>query len=271
MKTFLNIQYPYKDAKYIIFPVPYGSTETFISGTRRGPESILTASGSIEEFDWEEGVDLREVPIHTLQEIDVPQPPEIALRWIEKRYKKYLTNNKFVLMLGGEHSITLGAINAFKDEFTVISFDAHFDLRDEYLSQRYSHATVMRRIYEKAPVVFVGQRTASKEEVEFLRKEDIIYFKNPEVEDIISSIGTESVYISIDLDILDPALMPAVGNPEPGGIAWYELIDCLRGIIKEKTIIGIDIVELSPLPGIIMPDVIASRLVGKIITFLERR
>lgn len=268
MKTFINIQYPYKDAKYVIFPVPYESTETFASGTRQGPEKILIASGSIEEYDFEEKIDLLNVPIHTLQEVDVPQPPEVALEWIENRYREYIKDNKFVIMIGGEHTITLGAIRSFADKFTVVSFDAHFDLRDEYLSQKYSHTTVMRRVYEKAPVVFVGQRTASKEEEEFLNREHIPYFKKPDIEKILESINTDKVYLSIDMDVLDPALMPAVANPEPDGILWNDLIDCLRKIIKEKIIIGVDIVEFSPLPGILMPDIIVSKLLAKIITFL---
>jgi len=271
MKTFINIQYPYKDAKYVIFPVSYESTETFISGTRQGPERILIASGSIEEFDFERNINLADVPIHTLQEIDVPQPPEIALKWIEERYKGYIKDNKFVIMLGGEHTITLGAIQAFRDKFTVVSFDAHFDLRDEYLSQKYSHATVMRRVSEKVSVVFVGTRTASKEETGFLNRTHIPYFRKPDIQKILKSIDTDKVYLSIDLDVFDPTLMPAVANPEPDGLLWHDLIKCLNEIAKEKIIIGVDIVELSPLPGIFMPDIISAKLLGKIITFLERR
>ncbi len=271
MKTFINIQYPYKDAKYVIFPVPYESTETFVSGTRQGPERILMASGSIEEYDFDEDVDLSNVPIHTLQEVDVPQPPKIALKWIERRYKKYIKDNKFVIMVGGEHTITLGAIQSFADKFTVISFDAHFDLRDEYLSQKYSHTTVMRRVYERVPVVFVGQRTASKEEMEFLNSEHILYFKKPDIGKVLESINTDKVYLSIDVDVFDPALMPAVANPEPDGILWNDLLNFLSKIIRKKNIIGIDIVEFSPLPGMLMPDIIVSKLLGKIITFLERR
>ncbi len=271
MKTFIDIQYPYKEAKYIIFPIPYEATETFISGTRQGPERILIASRSIEEYDFEEAVDLSKVATHTLQEVELPQPPELALKWIEKRYRKYLADNKFVIMLGGEHTISLGAINAFADKFTVVSFDAHFDLRDAYLSQRYSHATVMRRVYEKVPVVFVGQRTASKEEIEFLHRKNIPYFRKPDAETVLKSIATDNVYISIDLDVFDPGLMPAVGNPEPAGILWENLLNCLREIIGAKHLIGVDIVELSPISGFIVPDVITAKLLSKIITFLERR
>jgi len=268
MKTFIDIQYPYKEAKYIIFPIPYEATETFVSGTRQGPERILAASRSIEEYDFEEGIDLSKVAIHTLQEVELPQPPELALKWIEERYAKYLEDNKFVIMLGGEHTITLGAVRSFKKDFTLISFDAHFDLRDEYLSLKYSHATVMRRIYEKTPVVFVGPRTASKEEIEFLNRGNIPYLRKPDVKKVLKTIDTDNVYISIDLDVFDPALMPAVGNPEPSGILWEDLLNCLREIIGAKHLIGVDIVELSPIAGVIEPDVLAAKLLGKIITLL---
>jgi len=271
MKTFIDIQYPYKEAKYIIFPVPYESTETFISGTGQAPEKILSASRSIEEYDVEEGVDLAKVPIHTLQEVKLPQPPEPALKWIEKKYKKLLMENKFVIMLGGEHTITLGAVKSFNKSFTVVSFDAHFDLRDEYLAQKFSHCTVMRRIYELQRVSFVGPRTSAEEEIEFLKKEHIPYFRKPNIKNILESIETDDVYISIDMDVFDPALIPAVANPEPDGVFWREITKCLKEIIRAKHIIGVDIVEICPIPGNIVSDVIAAKLIGKIITYLERR
>jgi agmatinase len=179
--------------------------------------------------------------------------------------------------LGGEHTISIGLVKAHKEKYrnlSVLQLDAHADLRESYQDSKYSHACVMRRINEFCDYVGVGIRNISKEEIAFAKKEKIkIFFARdikdkPEFGDEVLDHLSENVYLTFDLDFLDPSIMPAVGTPEPGGPGWYETLDFLKKIIQNKNVVGLDLVELSPLPGIIAPDFLAAKLLYKIIGYI---
>jgi len=280
-RNFAGISPPYSDwenSRVVVLPVPYDSTTDWRSGTRDGPQAIIDASQYLELYDLELGREIYKVGIHTLPEIQPEMSsPENMTQRVYTVARELLDKNKMVLMLGGEHSLTLGMVKAYREKheaLSVLQLDAHADLCDSYLGTRFSHATVMRRVYELCPIVPVGIRSLSREEHRFIDEAGIkpVYAKNltltgDSIEQIIASLSNE-VYITIDLDVLDPSIMAAVGTPEPGGIGWYELLDLLREVAQSRRIVGFDLVELcpgeGPLAGAFLAAKLAYRLIGYI-------
>lgn len=264
----------WKGASFVVVPFPIDLTTTYVSGTRNGPRAIVEASQHMELFDEENKIEPYRAGIFLSTEI--PQTstgPQVVLKDLEKRIQAVIRSGKFPIVLGGEHSGTCGAVAALKKkhgELTVLQFDAHADLRDTYLGSPWNHACVGRRIVDAgAKLVQVGVRSISEEEDRFLRKADAVKtFYASEVRDsladvthgIVSSLSGK-VYLSIDLDVFDPGIMPAVGTPEPGGLDWFEVIDILRDVMRaDCELVGYDIMELSPIPGIVAPDFLAAKL-----------
>jgi len=280
-RNFAGISPPYSDwenSRVVVLPVPYDSTTDWRSGTRDGPRAIIDASQYLELYDLELGREIYKVGIHTLPEIQPEMSsPENMTQRVYTVARELLDKNKMVLMLGGEHSLTLGMVKAYREKYealSVLQLDAHADLCDSYLGTRFSHATVMRRVYELCPVVPVGIRSLSREEHRFIDEAGIkpVYAKDltltgDSIEQIIASLSNE-VYITIDLDVLDPSIMAAVGTPEPGGIGWYELLDLLHEVAQSRRIVGFDLVELcpgeGPLAGAFLAAKLAYRLIGYI-------
>ena len=188
--------------------------------------------------------------------------------------------NKFPVILGGEHSLSIGSVKAFKEiyaDLSVLHLDAHYDMRDEYFGSKFNHGCVARRISEICPIVQMGTRSLSKEEKDFLStgangriKTVNVYdiLETPLWKDVISHALSEHVYVSIDLDVFDPSLMPAVGTPEPGGIGWYETLDLLLKISKDKKIVGFDVVELCPIKGQVSSDFLAAKLAYRLLGYV---
>ena len=272
METFIFDKNPsYKEASIVILPVPFEKTTTYIKGAFKGPEAILEASKNLELYDEE----LKLTPKLSIftDEIKIKDNQEDMVKEIENKSVKYLKDNKFVLMLGGEHTISLGLIKALKNkhkDFTVLQLDAHSDLRNEYDFEKYHHATIMKRIYDlKIPMVQVGIRSLSEEEALFIKKENIntFYINDFNIKKIISSIKTKDIYITIDLDCLDPSIMPSVGTPEPNGLLWNQIISLLKEISIKKNIISADIVELSPIENLEHPNFTAAKLVYKLLSY----
>lgn len=268
----------YEGSSVVILPLPYEATTSFRAGTREGPQAIIMASRGMEMYDEELRDEPYRVGIHTLAE------PELSLANLEEPHRQVeavvgelIHDGKFPVLLGGEHSLSLGAVRAFHRRFptlTVLQFDAHADMRGEYQETKYSHACIARRISEICPIVQVGIRSLSREEAEFVRhgQEGNILFaadlaagKRSFVE-FLAKLGGE-VYITVDADAIDPAEMPAVGTPEPGGLHWHELLDMLRAVFASRNVVGFDFVELAPIPGNVAPDFLAARLVYKMIGF----
>lgn len=264
----------WKRALFVVVPFPIDLTTTYMSGTRNGPRALIEASGHMELFDEENKIEPYRAGIFVSTEIPVLTTGPLAmLKELEKRIKAVTRAGKFPVLVGGEHSGTCGAVSALKKKYgdlTVLQFDAHADLRDSYLGTPWNHACVGRRIVDSgAKLVQVGVRSISEEEDRFLRRaENVKTYYASEVREsladvtrgVVSSLSG-NVYISIDLDVFDPGIMPAVGTPEPGGLDWFEVIDILRDVMRANcNIVGIDIMELSPIPGIVAPEFLAAKL-----------
>jgi len=263
----------YKKAKVVIFPIPYDSTTYYKAGTKFGPQAIIEASRHMEVYDIELKRTVKETDIFTLDELEPSKnlPRETVMR-VKDVVKKILEDKKIPFVLGGEHSLTTGPVLALKEmncDFSVLQIDAHSDLRDDFQGTKYHHGCVMRRVRNiNSSVVQVGIRSMSQEEAEYVEAKkinNIFYYPDFDIEKIVSCLK-ENVYITFDLDALDPSIMPAVGTPEPGGMTWQESMDLIRAVAKKKKIIGADVIELCPIPGMIAPDFLAAKLVYKIIS-----
>jgi agmatinase len=265
----------YKESKIVILPVPYDGTTTFRPGTRDGPAAIIKASQSMELYDEELEKNYSE-GISTLDEMEPLDDAEKNSNRVYEAVQKLLSDAKTVVILGGEHSITPGAVKAMKEAYSdisVLQIDAHSDLRDENYGNRYNHGCAARRVLELCPIVEVGIRSMSEEEAEFIKAENIPVFYAADLfeddawmDDAISKLS-ERVYVTIDLDSLDPGIMPAVGTPEPGGLQWYQLLKFVRKLADKKKVVGFDVVELSPIPGNVASEALAAKLVYKLIGY----
>jgi agmatinase len=268
----------FESSEFVILPVPYEQTTTFKVGTKTGPQAIIDASKVVETFDEELKQEAFEVGIHTLEEMEITaRGPKQMVEKVYKIAKELVDRNKRVVLLGGEHATSIGMVKALSEKYnnlSVLQLDAHADLRDTYQESKYSHACVMRRIGEIAPFVGVGIRNLSLEEHEFVQKKKIDLFfaknlvKDHEWIDRVVSKLSEDVYLTMDLDFLDPSIMPSVGTPEPGGLLWSQTLDFLKKVADNKNIVGFDCVELCPISGLVAPDFLAAKLIYKIIGYI---
>jgi N1-aminopropylagmatine ureohydrolase len=267
----------FADSAAAILPVPFDRTTSYISGTRHGPRELLLASEHVELWDEEIGVDVHGRGMFTLPELDLSSLPlDDAMAELTRVSGSLLDTGKFLITIGGEHSITspiVRAAAALHRGLTVLQIDAHADLRDAYLDERHSHACAMRRTVEFAPLVQVGIRNISAEEIEALPGLTTTIFYDWNMRDdpdwmarVVDKLA-DLVYITIDLDGLDPATMPAVGTPEPGGLSWRELTALLRRTFSARHVVACDVVELCPIPGLASPNFIAAKLVYKLLTY----
>ncbi|HWO57759.1 MAG TPA: agmatinase [bacterium] len=269
----------YGHSHIVILPVAYDATTSYKSGTKYGPAAIIAASREVETFDPASGRDIGEIGIHTALEIEAEADgPAQMIDVVERAVAQHLRNGKFVVMLGGEHSLTTGPVRAHRAKYTelsVLHIDAHADMRESYQGSKWSHASVMRRVRELCPAVSVGIRNASEDCLRSLRAANApVYWAR----DIVGRSGwqeeaikplSDQVYITLDLDALDPSIMPAVGTPEPGGLHWYETLDFLRMVFARKQVVGFDIVELSPIPGLHHPDFLAAKLTAEMVRMVR--
>jgi agmatinase len=278
----------FQTAKAVILPVPYESTTSYGGGTSSGPSAILEASRYIELYDQELDAEPYEIGIATLPALSLTGAgAEAAIAELRDAYDRLIdaSPGKFVIALGGEHSISSAPILSWADRhpadrLTVLQFDAHTDLRPEYEGSAYSHASVMARVADRIDLVAVGIRALTREEREFARASDNIHIFFADdihtgeawMDDVMDRLG-ERVYISFDVDGFDPALVPSTGTPEPGGLQWYPVMKLLRRVFRERDVVAADVVELAPIPGLIAPDFLVAKLVYKMIgyRFASRR
>jgi agmatinase len=267
----------FADSRVVVLPVPVDRTTSYVSGTRNGPREILQASSHMELWDEEVGSDVHGVGIFTLPEMELPFGEMAPLmEEIRRVASEILTRDKFLVTLGGEHSITpplVAAAAARHRGLCVLQIDAHADLRESYMGTEHNHACAMRRSLAYARITQVGIRSMSTEEAKAAPGLNTTIFYDgsmrgdPQwVDRVVETLG-DPVYITIDVDGLDPAIMPATGTPEPGGLSWYEILALLRATIRHRTVVACDIVELSPLPGLIAPNFLCAKLVYKILTY----
>lgn len=267
----------FDESAIVILPVPVDRTTSYVGGTRNGPREILQASSHMELWDEEVGVDIHRLGIFTLPEMELPfgELPEV-LAEIKRVAHEIVRRDKFLVTLGGEHSITpplVAAAAARYPGLSVLQVDAHADLRDSYMGTSHNHACAIRRTLEHAKVTQVGIRSMSTEEAQAVPQlpttifYDVSMRENPRWVDAVIETLNDDVYITIDVDGMDPAIMPATGTPEPGGLSWYEMLSLLRATTARRNVVGCDVVELSPLPGMIAPNFLCAKLVYKILTY----
>lgn len=265
-------------ARTAVISVPYDLTTSYLPGTRKGPYAIIEASTHMELFDEELKTDISSIGIHTLQQLEpITSSPEKMVERVTMVINHVLDAHKFPVMLGGEHSITVGAVQAFKKHYTgfgVVQFDAHADMRDTFEGSPFNHACVCRRISENCPLTQIGIRSLSEEEYSFLNTSNIhTYFakdivgRQDWIEACIDNLPPD-IYLTIDLDVFDPSIMPSVGTPEPGGLGWYEMLHILKSICMKKRVLGFDVVELCPNPINPGPDFLAAKLCYKLLGYI---
>jgi agmatinase len=265
-------------AKIVVIPVPYDATTTYLSGTRHGPAAIIRASQQLELFDEETGCEMGDLGIGTLEEVEVEATGPVAMvARIRSLGTRVLDAGLFPFMLGGEHLLSLGLIQAVAARtgtMSILHLDAHGDVRETYQGTKYSNACVMRLASRHGSLVSVGVRALSVEEHRWLKKRNRPVFYAGDLrrrptrwqEEILDHLGPK-VYLTIDLDVFDPAEMPAVGTPEPGGLYWYEVLDLIQLVCKKRHLVGADVMELCPHAGNIAPDFLAAKLVFKILAY----
>lgn len=264
-------------AKIVIVPVPFDKTTTYQKGSDKGPEALIEASRNLELYDIETGFEVYELGIHTAKPI-VSQTSEAMIANVEKTVEHFLNMGKFVVTIGGEHSISPAPIRAYAKHYpglSVLQLDAHADLQPAYEDNPLSHASAMSRVKEIPSVsalVAVGIRSMSSDEVEHMDKK-LTYFahdiwnQNNWIDSVVNSLSDE-VYITLDLDVFDPSILPSTGTPEPGGLQWYPVLRLLKEVSTKKKIVGFDIVELCPNPNDKSSDFLAAKLVYKILSYI---
>ena len=280
--TFLDTppsEHVYERSRFVVIPVPYDGTASFRTGARYGPAAIIRASRHLEDFDVALGFDASEQGIFTFLEAtpDLSGPEQLVAQ-VHKTVSSVVRDGKIPVVLGGEHTVSIGAVQACAeryDDLSVLFMDAHGDLRDSYMGTRWSHASVARRISESCGIVEVGVRSISKDEHDYARANCVpVFYWPPACDDLDALIESvceklsERVYVSIDLDVLDPSIMPSVGTPEPGGFGWREATALLAAVARHSEVVGFDIVELSPEEGPVASAATAARLAYRLMGYI---
>ncbi|MDR2131438.1 MAG: agmatinase [Odoribacteraceae bacterium] len=264
----------YNGAEIAVLPVPYDGTSTWIKGADKGPDAILEASANMELYDIETDSEVYTRGIATLDPVTESASPEAMVAAVERRVEAVLKEGKFPVILGGEHSVSIGAFYAFSHHrapFSVLQLDAHSDMRDSYEGSRFNHACVMARAKEVASVVQVGIRSSAAEERENILPDRIFYAHDLHEEQgnwmyEVSRKLHDNVYLTIDLDVFDPSIMPSTGTPEPDGLSYRQVINLIKLVNERHNIVGLDIVELCPNEKNKAPDFLASKLIYQILS-----
>ena len=275
--NFGDLQGKYGDcekSRIAILPVPYDATSTWGKGADKGPEAIIEASANMELYDIETDSEVFKRIISTGEPLELNCKPEEMAERVAAKVEMHLSGKKFVVVLGGEHSVSIGAVKAHARHFKglcVLQLDAHSDLRPEYLGSKFNHACTMSRIREICPVVQVGIRSMDSIEKKFLDEKRVFFAEKMRngkawIKKAVSLLS-KNVYITIDLDVFDPGIMPSTGTPEPGGLGWYEALEFLKEVALRKNIVGFDVVELCPNPCNKSPDFLAAKLVYKLLSY----
>jgi len=269
-----EVVYDYTGSEIIIVPVPYDETSTWMKGADKGPDAILEASVNLEFYDVETSSEAHLKGIFTMNPILQKETPEKLVEDVYYRILSLLADNKFPVLIGGNHTVSIGSIQAcseFFNDISVLQLDAHGDLRQEYEGSALNHACVMARAREFAPIVQVGIRSMSADELPYAESDRIFYAHQLHYDKRLYGKAmeklTENVYITIDLDVFDPSLMPSTGTPEPGGPDYFEIIHFLRDVIRSKNVVGFDIVELCPSSTNKAPDFVAAKIIYQLLSY----
>jgi agmatinase len=277
MKTFAGITAQYADyafASVLLQPIPYDGTSTWGKGADKAFDAFIEASENMELYDIETHSEVYKKGIHVLPEISENASPEAMFEKVYATAKELLKTGKFLTFFGGEHSISIGLIKAFYEAYpdlTVVQLDAHADLRETYLGSRYNHACALFDAAKNTNLIQVGIRSMDISETKHLDQSRCVFAQDMSGSnkwtDKTLDLMTDNVYITLDLDVFDPSIMPATGTPEPGGLDWYTVINYLKKLFRHKNVVGFDIVELSPIPDLRAPDFLTAKLYYKMLSY----
>lgn len=249
---------PFDEAEFVVLGVPYDKTSTYRAGSKFAPAAIREASLNIETYSFRSKFDLEDAQICDIGDLHVVDSVDETMRRLSAVEGEILKASKIPIVIGGEHTVSFGAIRSFPRDIGIVCFDAHADMRDEYLGEKLMHATFLRRIIEKVgadKVVHVGLRALCKEELAFIEKNHVRHFsmrdlRRHDVEEdarlirrAVSNFG--KLYVTVDMDVFDPGFAPGVGNPEPDGL-WPDLFFTILTALCDERLAGLDLVELSP-------------------------
>ncbi len=281
--VFSGFQKPFDEAKYIVLGVPFDSTSTFRTGSRFAPTAIREASLNIETYSFRSSLDIEDIKIHDLGDLHTSGNIDETLYRLELVVRELLEDGKTPVLVGGEHTITLGALRGVGSgvETAVLSFDAHLDLRDKYMGMKTSHTTFMRRVREelKPTIIEVGTRAVCKEELNYAKKSNITFITSSDilrngVKETIKRIteatsSCEKIYLTIDMDVLDPAFAPAVQNPEPEGLSTHLLLEILHGVCDGR-VVALDLVEVTPHYDQGVTAIQAAKIIFETLCYIDR-
>jgi agmatinase len=280
-RTYAGIPAAYSSldtSKIVLIPVPYDGTSTWQKGADKGPEAFLKASENMELYDIETNSEVYKQGVYLAEAIEEKSSPEAVVAEVYKTVKAYILRNKFVTVFGGEHSISIGTIEAFNecfDDLTVLHIDAHADLRASYQGSACNHACALYQASQSTNLIQVGIRSMDSAETTVMDP-DKTWFAHDMVneeywmDNVIDALG-QDVFITLDLDAFDPSIMPSTGTPEPGGLLWYETLDFLRRVFEQRNVVGFDIVELCPREEDKSSDFLAAKLYYKMLTYRFER
>lgn len=263
-----------QDSAVVIVGVPYDETSTWVKGADKGPSAILEASTQVELYDIETDSEVYRRGIYTDDFVIEKRSPEQMVQAVRTRVAEHVAGGKFTVLAGGEHSVSIGAVEAHAaacQNMSVLQLDAHADLRQSYDESIYNHACVMSRVAELCPFVQVGIRSLDASEREFMDPGRTffaheIYDNTAWMQKAIDKLS-ENVYLTVDLDVFDPSIMPSTGTPEPGGLGWYQVLIFLRKVFTERCVVGFDVVELCPNDRNKAPDFLAAKLIYKLLSY----
>ncbi|MGB5362160.1 MAG: agmatinase [Aureibaculum sp.] len=276
-RTYAGIPQEYsklEKAKVVLIPVPYDGTSTWQKGADKGPEAFLQASENMELYDIETDSEVYKEGVFLAEAVNGGSSPKEMVKAVHESVKKYINKNKFVTIFGGEHSISIGTIRAFNecfDNLTVLHIDAHADLRPEYEGTKFNHACAVYEASQNTNLIQVGIRSMDIIEKSVMDYDKTFFahemlLNEYWIENVID-LMTDNVFITFDLDVLDPSIMPSTGTPEPGGLLWYETLDLLKKVFTEKNVVGFDIVELCPNEKDKSSDFLAAKLYYKMLSY----
>lgn len=261
-------------SRIVLIPVPYDGTSTWGKGADRGPAAFLEAAENMELYDIETDSEVYREGIYLASPITENDSPQALVDEVHKQVKEYIKRNKFVTLIGGEHSLSIGSVRAFNecfDNLTVLQIDAHADLRKEYMGTPFNHACALHEASQTTNLIQVGIRSMDAIERTYMEEEKTFFAHEMATDefwmDRAIDLMTENVFITFDLDGLDPSIMPSTGTPEPGGLFWYETLEFLYKVFEEKNVVGFDLVELCPNPGERSSDFLAAKLYYKMLSY----
>ncbi len=269
-----EVVYGYDESHIIIVPVPYDATSTYIRGADKGPAAILEASPALEFYDIETGSEAHRQGIHTIAPLERGDDPAEITEAVYRTVSRILSESRFPVVIGGNHTVSIGAFRAAAETYaglTILQLDAHSDLRPEYEGSHLNHACAAARAREHAPLVQVGIRSMAAEELPFVDRKRIFYahelYSDKSLYDRALDLLSGNVYITVDLDVFDPSVMPSTGTPEPGGPDYRELMFFLREVFLKRNVIGFDVVELCPSESNKAPDFMAAKVIYQMLSY----